>query len=108
MSGTANQPEWLWTWSGASFGYRDGDDLWTHDGRYVGCIHDEQIYHPEGRYLGELMDGNRLITAKSRRRARRAKFAARPPRTRSPRRNRLPGYSMPTGFEDFPLPENLP
>ncbi len=25
--------EWLWTWGGTSFGYRDGDNLWTHDGR---------------------------------------------------------------------------
>jgi len=25
-----------------------------------------------------------------------------------PRRRRLPGYIMPTGFEDFPMPERLP
>ena len=108
MSSTANQPEWLWTWSGESFGYREGDDVWTHDGRHVGRFHDEQIYHPEGHYLGELKDGVRLITAKFRRGAHRARFAARPPRTGVPRRNRLPGYWLPTGYEDFPLPEKLP
>jgi len=31
--------QWLWTWGGASFGYKDGDDLWTHDGRHVGRFH---------------------------------------------------------------------
>jgi hypothetical protein len=108
MSSTANQPEWLWTWSGESFGYREGDDLWTHDGRHVGRFHDEQIFHHEGRCLGELMDGNRLITAKFRRGAHRARFAVQPQRTRLPRRTRLPGYKVPTGYEDFPLPETLP
>ncbi|MGO9999809.1 MAG: 4-fold beta flower protein [Acetobacteraceae bacterium] len=108
MSDTAGKVEWLWTWSGESFGYRAGDVLWTHDGRHVGRFHDEQIFHPEGRYLGELMDGIRLITAKFRRGAHRARFAAQPPRsTRSARRARLPGYTIPTGCEDFPLPEKL-
>ncbi len=26
----------LWTWSGKSFGYREGDELWTHDGNHAG------------------------------------------------------------------------
>jgi hypothetical protein len=108
MSGTASQPEWLWTWSGESFGYREANELWTHDGRHVGHFDGEQIFHPEGCYLGELMDGTRLITAKFGRGAHRARFAAQPPRARSPRRTRLPGYIIPTGFEDFPLPEKLP
>lgn len=108
MSDTGGKVEWLWTWSGAAFGYRAGDDLWTHDGRHVGRFHNEQIYHPDGRYLGELMDGIRLITAKFRRTAHQAPFAAQPRRPQSPRHNRLPAYVVPTGYEDFPLPEKLP
>ena len=71
----------MWTWSGESFGYREGDDLWTHDGRHVGRFQDKEIYRPDGRYLGELMDGNRLITAKFRRGTRRMRSAVQPPRS---------------------------
>jgi hypothetical protein len=108
MSDAAGEAEWLWTWSGEWFGAREGDDLWTHDGRHVGRFHEGRIFHPEGRYLGELMDGNRLITAKFRHGAHRARFLGSPPRAKSPRKNRMPGYVVPIGYEDFPLPEKLP
>ena len=44
--------DWLWTWGGRCFGYRDGDDLWTYDGRHVGRFHDDEVYAPDGQYLG--------------------------------------------------------
>jgi hypothetical protein len=102
------QREWLWTWSGEPIGYREHDDLWTYDGRHVGCFHGDEIYGADRRYIGELMDGHRLITARFKRAARRAIFAPQPPRARLPRGDRLPVYRLPTGYEDFPLPENLP
>jgi hypothetical protein len=108
MTGTASQPEWLWTWSGELFGRREGDDLWARDGRHVGQFEGDEIYGADGRYLGEVLGGNRLITARSRRWARRAIFVSQPRRARSRRRNRLPAHPMPTGYEDFPAPEKLP
>jgi hypothetical protein len=108
VSGTASEPKWLWAWSGESFGYREGDDLWTHDGRHVGRFDADEIYSPDGRYLGEVLDGNRLITAKFRLKTHRTAFAAQSRRPRLPRRNLLPGYRVPSGHEDFPLPEKLP
>jgi hypothetical protein len=38
--------QWLWTWGGVSFGYREGDNLWTHDGRHVGRFHGIEVYAP--------------------------------------------------------------
>ena len=108
MSSAASQPEWLWTWSGESFGYREGDDLWTHDGRHVGRFDGNEIYAADGRYLGEVLDGNRLITARFRLGAHRAVFTSQPSRARSHQRNRLLGYAMPTGHGDFPSPQKLP
>jgi len=107
MSGTASEPQWLWTWSGQSFGYRESEELWTYDGRHVGRFDADEIYSPDSRYLGEVLDGNRLITAKFGIGMRRPSFAVQQRRPRLPRRRRLPGYVMPTGFEDFPMPERL-
>ena len=59
------QVQWLWTWGGISFGYRDGDDLWTHDGRHVGRFQGDQVFDRHGRYLGELMNDDRLIHRRS-------------------------------------------
>ncbi|NSW84553.1 MAG: hypothetical protein HPY90_15220 [Syntrophothermus sp.] len=53
--------QWLWTWGGRCFGYRDGDDLWTYDGKHVGRFIGDEVYAPDGSYLGEIKDG-RLIT----------------------------------------------
>ena len=61
MTSAAGKVAWLWTWSGESFGYREGNDLWTYDGRHVGHFHSDEIYGPDGRYLGELVNGDRLI-----------------------------------------------
>lgn len=65
--------EWLHTWSGRSFGYRDGDDLRTHDGRHVGKFQGDEIFDKNGKYLGELCDG-RLITSKSKKSIRGGEF----------------------------------
>jgi hypothetical protein len=101
MSNTAGEVEWLWTWSGESVGYREGDGLWTHNGGDIGRFHGDEVYGPDGRYLGELIDGERLITAKFRLKAHREIFTPQPPRAKSPRRDRLPGYRIPTGYADF-------
>lgn len=102
-----SQMNWLWTWGGISFGYRDGDDLWTHDGRHVGRFQEDQVFDRHGQYLGELMNGDRLIRRKSfgvrgysfTPYARRAGFA---------RYANYVGYVMYAGYEDFPPPERVP
>lgn len=55
--------DWLWTWSGRCFGYRDGDDLRTYGGKHVGRFADDDVYGPDGSYLGEVRAG-RLIRRK--------------------------------------------
>ena len=57
--------KWLWTWDGQCFGYRDHEDLWTCDGKHVGKINGTDIYDSKGTYLGEIINGDRLITCKS-------------------------------------------
>jgi hypothetical protein len=92
--------EWLWTWGGTCFGYRDGDDLWTHDGRHVGRFDGDEVYGPDGRYLGEVMSNNRLITNNAKRSRRRSSF--------TPYANRVGyvpyvnyiGYVMYAGYEE--------
>ena len=66
--------EWLWTWGGVSFGYRDADDLWTHGGKHIGRFCDDEVYGPDGAYLGELRNKNRLITSLSKKGLRRPPF----------------------------------
>ena len=99
--------QWLWTWGGVCFGYRDGDELWTHDGRHVGRFHGDQVYGPDGRYLGELRNGNRLITNRARSAARKSSFAPRGQRVGYVRPVNYVGYVMLAGYEDFPAPEKL-
>ena len=54
--------DWLWTWSGRSFGQREGKDLWTQDGRHVGRFVGDEVYDRAGRDLGEVRHDHRLIT----------------------------------------------
>jgi hypothetical protein len=68
----------LWTWSGKSFGYRDGDDLLTRGGCHVGRFHEEVIFGPDGHYLGELRDNNRLIIDLSKQNLRNDTFTPEP------------------------------
>lgn len=99
--------DWLWTWGGTCFGYRDGDDLWTFDGRHVGRFSGDEVYDRSGRYLGEVMAENRLITNRAKlgwtgyaftpygRRGAYAPYAS------------YAGYAMYAGHQDFPLPSAL-
>lgn len=101
--------QWLWTWAGVSFGYRDGDHLWTHDGKHVGSFVGDVVYGRDARYLGEIRGGNRLIAD----RARKAMTSGSPPfeplarRTPQMRRVNSGSIAMPAGYEDFPAPERF-
>lgn len=96
--------DWLWTWSGACFGYRDDDDLWTYDGRHVGRFHGDEIYGRDGRYLGELRNQNRLITHRSKAGWRKPGFGTLGRRGSYARYASYAGYAMCAGYEDFPAP----
>lgn len=93
--------EWLHTWGGRSFGYRDGDDLWTHDGKHVGRFRGDEVYGHNGSYLGELR-GGRLITNTSER----SKISGSVPslgnRVGHVQHVDYVGNVMLAGYEDFP------
>ena len=99
--------DYLWTWGGTYFGYRDGDNLWTHDGRHVGRFYDDEIYSVDGAYLGELRNENRLITHLGKKHWIKSPFV--------PYVNRVGivpfvvyvGYVMFVGYEDFPSPDKF-
>jgi hypothetical protein len=99
--------DWLWTWGGTSFGYRDGDNLWTHDGRHVGKFHGDEIYGQDGRYLGEIRKGNRLITRSSKKSRKRSGFTPYANRVGYVDRVGFVGLVMIVGYEDFPSPREL-
>jgi hypothetical protein len=100
------RPDWLWTWNGMCFGYRQGDSLFTYDGIEVGRFSGAEVYGVDGRYLGELSPsgGNRLITNLYKKGHVVAAFvptfgdARRRPGDR-------PGQPLYSGHEDFPSPE---
>lgn len=94
--------EWLWTWSGRCFGYKDGDNLWTYDGKHVGKFYDDEIYDRHGHYLGELRNSNRLIRNKSKRNWRKSSFTPYGKRARYSKYVNYVGYVMYVGYEDFP------
>lgn len=98
---------WLWTWGGKSFGYRDGDDLWTSSGGHVGRFNGDVVYGPNGHYLGEVMQDNRLITHPGKRSHRGSSFG-----TYGRRVGMIPfaafiGFVMLAGYEDFPSPDSF-
>ena len=97
--------QWIWTWGGISFGYRDGDNLWTHDGRHVGQFHGDEVYGPDGRYLGEIKGKDRLISNVSKKGWRSGSFAQYAPQAGCVRYTNYVGYVMYVGYEDFPSPE---
>lgn len=94
--------EWLWTWEGRCFGYRDGDDLWTYDGKHVGRFSGDEVYAPDGQYLGEIISGNRLITNKSKKSWRHGSFTPYVQRAGYAKYADYAGYAMYAGYEDFP------
>jgi hypothetical protein len=99
--------EWLWTWEGISFGYREDDDLWTHDGRHVGKFQGDEAFGPDGRYLGEILNEDRLITNVSKRGWRSSAFAPYASRVGYVPYANYVGYVMYAGHEDFPNPGDL-
>lgn len=99
--------DWLWTWGGKSFGYRDGDDLWTHDGRHVGRFIGSEVYAPDGRYLGEIMNDDRLITDPSKKSWRQGVFSPWGSRVGYVPYVDYVGNAMYAGYEDFPAPDTL-
>lgn len=100
---------WLWTWSGKSFGYREGDRLFTLEGLEVGRFYGREVYGPDGAYLGEVGPGDdavALATNLYKRGRRQTPFVPslvnpRPPRPAQPVR---PFYA---GYADFPSPAEL-
>jgi hypothetical protein len=94
--------QWLWTWGGVSFGYRDGDNLWTHDGRHVGRFHGIEVYGPNGSYLGEQLRPGRLITDVAKRAERRPPFFPSVRRHSLRRRPPSAAESLPPAYFDFP------
>jgi hypothetical protein len=99
--------EWLWTWGGVSFGYREGDDLWTHDGGHVGRFQRDDVFGPDGRYLGEVKNKNRLITDLAKGSWRTAGFVPYANRAGHVPYIDYVGYVMYMGYEDFPSPATL-
>lgn len=91
--------EWLWTWGGKCFGYRDGDDLITYQGKHVGRFYQDEVYGTRGQYLGEVMSG-RLITNRSKTSWRQTGFAA-IPRGSHAKYADYAGYAMYAGHQDF-------
>ena len=98
--------DWLWTWGGESFGYRDGDALFSQDGRQIGRFHDDEVYGVDGSYLGELSGTDRLLTRLSRVGKTRAPFS---PRSRMGRLGKMSpmARAMRAGCQDFPPPSEL-
>ncbi|WP_412023500.1 hypothetical protein [Burkholderia cepacia] len=99
--------DWLWTWGGTCFGYRDGDNLWTYDGRHVARFVGKEVYARNGAYLGEVMSDNRLISCRAKSSWRKSSFIPFQNRTAYTRYTNYTGYAMYTGYEDFPAPESL-
>jgi hypothetical protein len=101
--------EWLWTWSGNSFGYRQDGELWTHDGCHIGRFRGHEIYGPDGFYLGELMREDRLVVDA----AKKARCVCVPAFVQLPKtvkRHRGLGFNrtaLPEGYGDFPRPAQL-
>jgi hypothetical protein len=109
MSDTARNVEWLWTWGGACFGYRDDDDLWTREGRHVGQFYGAEVFGPGGRYLGELRGSkdDRLITNLAKKHLRRGSFIPHTSRVGHIRHTDAVGYAMSAGYEDFASTDDL-
>ncbi|MCK6599041.1 MAG: hypothetical protein L6Q37_11810 [Bdellovibrionaceae bacterium] len=93
--------EWLWTWKGKCFGYRDGQDLWTYDGKHVGKFYDNEVYGRDGSYLGEVMNEKFLIRNKAKSNYRKSSFAPWARRGAYAKYANYAGYAMYAGHEDF-------
>ena len=94
--------QFLWTWSGECFGYRENNQLWRASGIHVGTIYDDEVYDHKGLYLGEILHG-RLIrnTQKKYYRKDTAPYYGR--KGAFAKYINYVGYVMYAGYEDFPL-----
>ena len=68
VSAPAHNVRHVWLWSGAYFGFIDGDNLWTMGGKHVAKLIYNEIYNLKGQYVGELMGQDRLIADKRKKR----------------------------------------
>lgn len=93
--------QWLWTWGGECFGYREDDELWTYDGRHVARFDGSVLYGSNGRYLGEVRE-NRLITKKSMKSHVYTSFHPLPRRVSYIRHVNYVPNVMIAGYEEFP------
>ena len=101
---SAHQFEWLWTWSGKCFGYRNQDALYSYKGRQIGRFAEgDEIYGQEGNYLGEIRTAGRLITNLSKHRWRRSGFLPMVGRSFEQKTDTA-AKNIPDGFTDFPAP----
>lgn len=98
--------DWMWTWEGECFGYRDGDALFAYHGAQAGKFYGDEIYGADGRYLGEVMNQNRLITHRGKQGWRKYSFSA-IRRGGYARYANYAGYAMYAGYEDFPSPDQF-
>lgn len=98
--------DWLWTWGGHCFGYRNGMDLWSCNGQHIGRFFGSEVYGSDGKYIGEILSDDRLITNKIKKRCMRSPFPQ-PARVAGYAKlaNRT-GYTMYFGYEDFPDTED--
>jgi hypothetical protein len=99
--------QWLWTWGGECFGYREGDDLWTYSGKHVGCFHGDEVYAPNGWYVGEIKQGNRLVVDRSKSERVKAQFTRPLDRLICPRYHDYPALRLYLNHKDFPSPDTF-
>ncbi len=92
--------EYLWTWSGRFFGYREGDLLYAKSGRCVGRFSGSEVYGANGKYLGELIN-TRLITNRSKPSSMMGTPAPNTTGENVSSENH-PGFAMYAGHDDFP------
>lgn len=99
--------QWLWTWGGKSFGYREGNNLWTHDGRHIGHFFENEIYNSNGNYLGEIKSENRLITNISKKSWKSSSFTPYANTAGFVNYADYVEYVMIAGYDDLPSAEDL-
>ena len=102
-----HKPDWLWTWKGICFGYREADSLFTHDGVEVGRFFGVEVYGCDGRYLGEIgqaEDGARLMASVYKKSRTRPTFVPTVKNERKRLKGRAPEELF-MGHEEFPSPE---
>jgi hypothetical protein len=101
---SASQFEWLWTWSGKHFGYRNEDALYSYKGRQIGRFTEgDEIYGHEGNYLGEVRTAGRLITNLSKSKWRRPRYLPMVGRGFEQKTD-TSAKNLPDGFTDFLTP----